>query len=73
MLVGPAQAAFIGKLSERCVGKTRRLARSPPAWPRWSGGAEMVRVHDVAEVAQAIRVGFWPSVPRTVNPGGGLE
>jgi dihydropteroate synthase len=56
VLVGPSRKSFIGKL-DAGAPESRRLGGTIAAClAAMSGGAEMVRVHDVAEVAQAIRV-----------------
>lgn len=72
VLVGPSRKSFIGKLSND-ASESRRLGGTIAAClAAMEGGAEMVRVHDVAEVAQAIRVA---SAIGSANgePGGGPE
>ncbi|MBK5110072.1 MAG: dihydropteroate synthase [Thermoleophilia bacterium] len=56
VLVGPSRKAFIGKL-DRGAPEGQRLGGTVAAClAAMNGGAAMVRVHDVAPVAQALRV-----------------
>lgn len=56
VLVGPSRKGFIGKLSDGAPESDRLGGTIAACLAALSGGAAMVRVHDVAEVVQAVRV-----------------
>ena len=56
VVVGVSRKGFIGRLSGEAVPRRRLPGRSPAACSRSLGGAAILRVHDVAETVQALRV-----------------
>ena len=56
VLVGASRKRFLGTLTGIAVAKDRALASAVAAVLAVQGGAAMVRVHDVAETMQALRV-----------------
>ena len=55
VLVGPSRKSFIGKVLDREVGD-RLFGTAAAVAAAVMGGAHMVRVHDVAEMVQVVRV-----------------
>ena len=55
ILVGPSRKSFIGKVLDRPVGD-RLFGTAAAVAAAVLGGAHMVRVHDVAEMVQVVRV-----------------
>lgn len=56
VLVGPSRKGFIGRLSGDTPASRRLGGTIAACLAAQAGGASMVRVHDVSEVVQAIRV-----------------
>jgi dihydropteroate synthase len=55
LLVGPSRKSFIGKVLDRPVGE-RLFGTAAAVAAAVLGGAHVVRVHDVKEMAQVVRV-----------------
>jgi len=55
VLVGPSRKSFIGKVLDRPVGD-RLFGTAAAVAAAVLGGAHLVRVHDVAEMVQVVRV-----------------
>lgn len=56
VLVGASRKSFIGKLADGAPGSRRLGGTIAACLAAMEGGADMVRVHDVAPVVQAVRV-----------------
>lgn len=56
LVFGASRKSFIGKLSKEEPAQARLGGSIAAALAAWEMGADMIRVHDVAETAQALRV-----------------
>ncbi|KAF8071149.1 FPG1 [Scenedesmus sp. PABB004] len=72
LLVGPSRKRFIGKLTGRHVPAERDLGTAAACVAAVAQGADVVRVHNVPLVAEALRVadgvlrGAWPPAARPI-------
>lgn len=56
LLVGPSRKGFVGKLQNEPDPKKRVLGTAAACYAALAGGAQILRVHDVKEIADLLRV-----------------
>ena len=56
ILVGASRKGFIGRILEQTTPKDRIAGSLAAALTAWRGGARILRVHDVAETVQAVKL-----------------
>ncbi len=69
MLVGPSRKSFIGKVLDLPVGE-RLMGTAAAVAAAVLAGAHIVRVHDVKEMVQVVRV--CDAILADPSPGGGV-